>query len=246
MPDDEALRETLNVALQESVRDQLVADVPLGCFLSGGLDTSTLVAFASKVVTQPLKTFCMGFGEATDELRDARLVAERFGTDHRELIVDSSKAMNLYPRMIWHMEAPKYNLYPWFVCELVRKHVTVCLSGNGGDEVFGGYVARYENARRIEKLSKGRMSPFFKVGGALGHVSDDTHTRNRFRVLQSLGDDSNEFLILAGAMPDSFNHQLFKNVNFSADELRGCYTQYFSNGSSFVDGVMRAELRTKW
>jgi asparagine synthase (glutamine-hydrolysing) len=243
--DDASLIGSLRVALQESVRDQLVADVPVGCFLSGGLDTSTLVAFASKVTRQPLKTFCMGFGEETDELQDARLIAEHFGTDHHELIVDSSQAMKLYPKMIWHMEAPKYNLYPWFVCELVRKYVTVCLSGNGGDELFGGYVARYENALRIENLSRKHITPILLAAGALEGISNDTRIRNRFRVLQSLGNNTNEYLILAGAMPDSFNRQLFKNSKFSTDELRNDYGVYFSNNSSFVDGLMRAELRTK-
>src|SRR5208337_200182 len=165
-PDQNKTVSDLRTALQDSVRDQLVADVPVGCFLSGGLDTSAIVAFASKAVTQPLKTFCMGFGEDTDELQDAKLIAEHFGTDHHELIVDSSQGMKFYPRMIWHMEAPKYNLYPWFVCELVRKHVTVCLSGNGGDEVFGGYIARYENALRIEKLSRRHISPILRTAGA--------------------------------------------------------------------------------
>jgi asparagine synthase (glutamine-hydrolysing) len=243
--DDTSLIGNLRVALQESVRDQLVADVPVGCFLSGGLDTSTLVAFASKVMTQPLKTFCMGFGEETDEFQDARLIAEHFGTDHHELIVDSSQAMKLYPRMIWHMEAPKYNLYPWFVCELVRKHVTVCLSGNGGDELFGGYVARYENALRIQNLSRKHISPILRAAGALGGIANDTRIQNRFRVLQSLGNDTNEYLILAGVMPDSFNRQLFKDSKFSTDELRNEYGGYFSNNSSSVDGLMRAELRTK-
>jgi len=242
--DDTWLIGNLRLALQESVRDQLIADVPVGCFLSGGLDTSTLVAFASKVTTQPLKTFCMGFGEETDEFQDARLIAEHFGTDHHELIVDSSQAMKLYPRMIWHMEAPKYNLYPWFVCELVRKHVTVCLSGNGGDELFGGYVARYENALRIDELSRKGISPILRAAGGLGGISNDTRIQNRFRVLQSLGDNTNEYLILAGVMPDSFNHQLFKS-KFSTNELRNVYGGYFSNGSNFVDGLMRAELRTK-
>lgn len=69
---DEELVSKLRPALEESIRDQMVADVPVGCFLSGGLDTSVIVAFASKVSTQPLKTFCMGFGEDTDEFRDAR------------------------------------------------------------------------------------------------------------------------------------------------------------------------------
>jgi len=210
---DRSVRD-LRIALQESVRDQLVADVPVGCFLSGGLDTSAIVAFASKAVTQPLKTFCMGFGEETDELRDARLIAEHFGTDHHELIVDSSQGMRLYPKMIWHIEAPKYNLYPWFVCELVRKYVTVCLSGNGGDEVFGGYVARYQKALRIQNLGHKPLSRLLRVAGALESISTDMRTRNRFRVLQALGDYTREYLVLAGVMPDSINNKLFKDVNF--------------------------------
>ena len=166
--DEDKLVSELQSALEESIRDQLVADVPVGCFLSGGLDTSTIVAYASKASNQPLKTFCMGFGEETDEFQDARFIAERFGTDHHELTVDSSQAMKLYPKMIWHMEAPKYNLYPWFVCELVRKYVTVCLSGNGGDEVFGGYYARYQNALRIQKLTK---NPLSSTQNSRRHVS---------------------------------------------------------------------------
>ena len=227
-PSDELLIENLRVALERSVRDQLVADVPVGCFLSGGLDTATIVAFASKVTTQPLKTFCMGFGEETDELQDAKLIAERFGTDHHELIVDSSQGMRLYPKMIWHMEAPKYNLYPWFVCELVRKYVTVCLSGNGGDEIFGGYVTRYQNALRIEQLGSKRLSPLLRTIGSLERVPGNMRTKNRLRVLQALGDDANEYLILAGAMPDRLNSQLFKHGNFSATELRECLAPFFS------------------
>jgi len=244
-PRDEISIGDLCVALEQSVRDQLVADVPVGCFLSGGLDTAAIVAFASKVTTQPLKTFCMGFGEETDELQDAKLVAQHFGTDHHDLIVDSSEGMRLYPRMIWHMEAPKYNLYPWFVCELVRKYVTVCLSGNGGDEVFGGYVARYQNALEIEQLGSKHVSPLLRAFGSLERIPSNMRTKNRFRVLQALGNNVDEYLILAGAMPGRLNNQLFKNPSFSIQELRECYSPFFTTGSSFLDGVMRAELRTK-
>lgn len=243
--DQEETTRDLRAALQDSIRDQLVADVPVGCFLSGGLDTSAIVAFASKAVTQPLKTFCLGFGEETDELQDARLIAEHFGTDHHELIVDSSQGMRLYPRMIWHMEAPKYNLYPWFVCELVRKYVTVCLSGNGGDEVFGGYVARYQHALRIERLSHNPSSSLLRIITPLEGISRDMRTRNRFRILRALGDQTREYLILAGAMPESLNKKLFKNVNYSTEGLLECYAPFFPARSSFLENLMKAELRTK-
>ena len=242
--DKDRLISRLKTALQESVEDQLVADVPVGCFLSGGLDTATITAFASKALTQPLKTFCMGFGEESDELRDARIIAEHFGTDHHELTVDSSQAMKLYPKMIWHMEAPKYNLYPWFVCELVRKYVTVCLSGNGGDEVFGGYIARYQKALRISSLSHNIFSPVLRAVGHLVPTLDDLRTENKLRVLRLLGDDVREYLVLAGVLPEAINRSLFLDYNFD-HALIEQYAHFFSNGSNFLDNLLRAELRTK-
>jgi len=237
--------EQLRSRLDHSVRDHLVADVPVGCFLSGGLDTSTIVAYASRVVTQPVKTFCMGFGEQTDEFRDARLIAERFGTDHHELVVDSSQGVKLYPKMIWHMEAPKYNLYPWFVCELVRRHVKVCLSGNGGDELFGGYYARYQNALRIQRLSNTVFRPLLQGAGTfLEPIVSDIRIRNRMRALRSLGDHVTEYLILSGVLPDSFNRKLFRNGRFLLAQLKEHYSPFFEN-VDFLQGLIYAELRTK-
>jgi len=236
--------ERLRSALEEAVQDQLVADVPIGCFLSGGLDTSCIVALAAKASTRPLKTFCMGFGEETDEFRDARAVADHFGTEHEELMVDSSLGMRLYPKMIWHMESPKYNLYPWFVCELVRKHVTVCLSGNGGDEVFGGYFARYQNAVRIGNISKSPLAPLLRAAGDLSQsIFNNLKVKNRFRVLSALGDGATEYAVLAGAFPESFNAGLFRDRP-GANQLRDHYSTFFKT-SDFMQGLMNAELRTK-
>jgi asparagine synthase (glutamine-hydrolysing) len=236
--------EELESTLKESIRAQMVADVPVGCFLSGGLDTSALVAYASRASPEPLKTFCMGFGEETDEFNDAKVIAEKFGTDHHELTVDSSQAMKLYPKMIWHMEAPKYNLYPWFVCELVREHVKVCLSGNGGDEVFGGYYQRYANALRIQELTVNPLSKLLRLASApLGSLPTNSRVQNRFRVLRALGDAVTEYLILAGTLPDSFNQKLFKGGG-SAEEVRSHYPPFFER-VDLMQGLMNAELRTK-
>ena len=243
--DADQLVDKLQSALEESIRDQLVADVPVGCFLSGGLDTSTIVAYASRASSEPLKTFCMGFGEETDEFADARLIADHFGTDHHDLTVDSSQAMKLYPKMIWHMEAPKYNLYPWFVCELVRKYVTVCLSGNGGDEVFAGYYTRYENALRIQRLTKNPLAHILKVPGrTLQSLPTNMKTKNRLRVLKSLGDNTSEYLILAGVLPNSFAKEIFGDGVSSVEKLTGQYGPFFK-GTDFLQGLINAELRTK-
>jgi asparagine synthase (glutamine-hydrolysing) len=241
---ESAIVDQLETILQESVRDQLVADVSVGCFLSGGLDTSALVAYAAKALHQPLKTFCMGFGEETDEFKDARVIAERFGTDHHELTVDSSEAMKLYPRMIWHMEAPKYNLYPWFVAELVHKHVKVCLSGNGGDEVFGGYYARYRNALRIQKLAANPLAQLVGVAcKPVKALTTNPRTLSRVRVLENLGDNAREYFVLAGVLSESLNQKLLKS-GWSASELVEHYASFFQ-GVDLVQGLMNAELRTK-
>jgi len=243
--DEEAIIQQLRSALADAVRDQLVADVPVGCFLSGGLDTSTIVAYATQALNVPLKTFCMGFGEETDEFLDARLIAEHFGTDHHELTVDSSQAMRLYPRMIWHMEAPKYNLYPWFVCELVRKHVTVCLSGNGGDELFGGYLTRYRNAMRIDSLGRNPLAPMLRATGRILTILPlGGLTASRARTLTELGNKAHEYLILAGALPDSVNREL-SGTGGEGDRGLSRYFSEFFGGGDFLQELMHAELRTK-
>jgi asparagine synthase (glutamine-hydrolysing) len=142
------------------------------------------------------------------------------------------------------MEAPKYNLYPWFVCELVHRHVKVCLSGNGGDEVFGGYFARYSNAVRIQDLAANPLSRLLRSGtGPLQSIPLNLKLQNRLRILRALGDEVSEYLILAGALPDSFNRAFFK-ANGSVAELRGHYAPFFET-VDLVQGLMNAELRTK-
>jgi len=133
---------TLKNLIQDSVKHQMISDVPIGSFLSGGLDTSTIVAFASKVSEKPINTFCMGFGEETDEFEYARLIADKFKTNHKELVVKFDLFRD-FPRMIWHIDMPKRNLYPYLIYKEVAKHLKVIHSGMGGDELLGGYVHRY-------------------------------------------------------------------------------------------------------
>jgi len=129
--------------LRQSVERHMVSDVPVGVYLSGGLDSASMVAFASTLSDEPLNTFCMGFGEQTDELADAKAIAEHFGTKHHETVV-SGELLTEFPKMIWHMDSPKRNLYPYYLADLASRHVKVVLSGLGGDELFGGYDFRYQ------------------------------------------------------------------------------------------------------
>ncbi len=145
----EEAAEALRPALVRAVERQLVADVPVGVFLSGGLDSTSVVAAASRGGHRghggrPLETFCLGFGEPRDELDDAAAVAAFFGTHHRATTL-APDALALYPRIVYFAEAPKVNAAQgYYLSRFVREHATVALSGLGGDELFLGYdIYRY-------------------------------------------------------------------------------------------------------
>jgi asparagine synthase (glutamine-hydrolysing) len=144
-----ALAEALGARLEEAVRLRLISDVPLGALLSGGLDSSAVVAVARRFASGPLRTFSVGFGEPEyDELAYARMVAQRFETDHHELVVKPD-AVSLLPRLVWHYNEPfaDSSAVPSLaLCEMARQFVTVALSGDGGDEAFLGYD-RYRAAK---------------------------------------------------------------------------------------------------
>ena len=134
----------LLAGLDESVELRLMSDVPLGAMLSGGIDSSVIVGLMAARMTDPVKTFSIGFAEAGDgnELADARLVAEHFGTDHHELELSVAEQTVDLSELVWHMDEPLADLSALgflAISELATKHVTVALSGQGADELLGGY-----------------------------------------------------------------------------------------------------------
>jgi asparagine synthase (glutamine-hydrolysing) len=139
--------EALDRELHRAVEDHMLSDVPVGLFLSGGLDSSLLLALASDVTTEPLSTFSVGFGDAhVDETEHARFVAESLGAKHHELRVAAEEGLSVLPHIVAHMDQPlaDYALVPTYVMSrFAAEHVKVVLGGEGADELFGGYRNRY-------------------------------------------------------------------------------------------------------
>ncbi len=148
--DDGEAEERFRTLLKQAVERRLIADVPLGAFLSGGLDSSTIVALMAQAAGGRVKTFTIGFtgGGEYDERAHARAVAEHFGTEHTEFVVEP-RALELVDRLVWHHDGPfgdSSAIPTYLLSELTRSRVTVALNGDGGDEVFGGYLRLYGGA----------------------------------------------------------------------------------------------------
>lgn len=166
------LQQGLVDLLQDAVKIRLMSDVPLGAFLSGGIDSSCVVALMARVMDQPVKTFSIGFEEGSyNELEYARAIARHYKTDHKEFILRPN-ALELTEKLVKHLDEPlgDFSIFPtYLVSKMAREHVTVVLSGDGGDELFAGYdtyVAdwMYRKYRMLPSfLRHGLVQPFARL-----------------------------------------------------------------------------------
>jgi len=177
----EEIDSALEATLMEVVRDEMVADVPLGAFLSGGVDSSLIVALMQEQTTRRVRTFTIGFADARyDEAKFASTVAKHLDTDHTELTVSGSDALNLVDRLTDVYDEPladSSQLPTLLVSQLTRRHVTVALSGDGGDEIFGGY-SWHRRRGMLERVAQAMphmlRTPVGLALGAAGNPGNDT------------------------------------------------------------------------
>ena len=194
--DEREAAERLRTLLMDAVSSHLVSDVPFGAFLSGGVDSSTVVALMSSVLNQQVKTFAVGFtgrGESMSELPYARMVAERYETDHHECHVSCEDFIALAEGVVWHLDQPIADnacLANYMVAQLASEHVRMVLTGEGGDELFAGY-ARYAGEKfapifrhlpplRAASRCLGRRSPGLTRPGIALYALSHSDEQSRF------------------------------------------------------------------
>jgi asparagine synthase (glutamine-hydrolysing) len=169
--------------LEECVRMHLVSDVPLGAFLSGGLDSSCVVGLMARLGVSDIKTFSIGYDSPESELGYARVVADYFHTDHHELRLSPLAFRDVLPKIVWHMDEPvgdTASIPLYYLAEFARQKVTVALSGEGSDEIFAGYPI-YSRMLRFESMNR---IPLAGLGGRiLGRAAGDTKIRKYAEML---------------------------------------------------------------
>ena len=214
---EEEAGERAIAVLREAVRVRLMSDVPLGAFLSGGIDSSAVVALMSRLSQSPVKTFSIGFEEQDfSEVEHARRIAERFGTEHHEFIVRPN-AVEVLPALVRHYGEPYADssaIPTYYLSKMTRQHVTVALTGDGSDECFAGYE-RYAAMRIGEQFNRlPRLLREQVLQPAIAAMPQSTMTRSRYgrirRLLGVMGRSRGErYLALTCGLSEELKAELY-------------------------------------
>ena len=252
MSEQEYCDKTLEL-LEEATRIRMISDVPLGAFLSGGVDSSAVVYMMSKLSSRPVKTFSIGFEEQEySELKFAKIIADRFGTEHKEYIVKPN-AIEVLPKLVWHYNEPYADssaLPSYYVAKMTRQDVTVALNGDGGDECFGGY----------ERFMAARFAEYLKIvpGNLLRSIADrlpeslglkDFRTRLKRFLLMASRPYRERHYNWVSVFRDSDKGDLFSDAFKNEIRNRNSFA-YLDNAfnkcrsKDVVDRVMSADIRT--
>ncbi|MBS3114532.1 asparagine synthase (glutamine-hydrolyzing) [Candidatus Woesearchaeota archaeon] len=247
--------------LEESVKLQLISDVPLGAYISGGIDSTTVVALMSKLGVKDIKTFTVSFGlgEEYDEAKYARHVADYFGTDHKEITVTPNTA-KLLPEMVWHLDEPMADptcIPVYLLSKEIKKYATVILTGDGGDEQFGGYLQfkfmkLHKKLRVVPKhirevipltvkyVPKGILNIFFKYSRDLGDKGID-----RLSKFILTNDDAEAYLYLMGIFNEEEKKEVYsqksKEFTEKIDIADYFNKKFFSKKYPYMTNVIRLD-----
>ncbi|MEM2169636.1 MAG: asparagine synthase (glutamine-hydrolyzing) [Candidatus Bathyarchaeia archaeon] len=259
---EDSLAAHLKEILKRAVARHLISDVPLGIYLSGGLDSSIITALARQIKGgEPILTFTLGFNEPGDELDDARYVADYFKTDHKELVIKYNILKDL-PDMIWYADSPKRNLYPYYISKEVGKYVKVALGGLGGDELFAGYEWKYSFARDVEverkriprnlriamsKNAKKLIARLAKYGSLF--ELEQIHNLKRFAYL----DENLELYMLIMSLDEVLDDDYLKRIygrkllkiKPSREQIKAYFAPYFNNNLPLMSQILLADFKVK-
>lgn len=253
--EEEATEEILRL-LQEAIKIRLYSDVPLGVFLSGGIDSSTIVALMSQIAERKVKTFSIGFEESDyNELRYARNIAKRFDTEHHEFIVKAN-ALEILPLLVERYGEPYADsscIPTYYVAQQTKQYVTVALNGDGGDELFAGYE-RYqamlfaETYQKFPKIIRNIISAIFQ------HLPDSVRPKSRLRNIKRLFEVINlptqqRYLRWVGIFDSNLKYSLytedFKNKLSRKDEVSWLIPYLSeSNSLNMIDRLLMTDTST--
>jgi asparagine synthase (glutamine-hydrolysing) len=229
--------------LTEAVRLRMISDVPIGAFLSGGIDSSAIVALMSALGSGPVKTFSIGFEEKShDETNFARAVARQFGTEHHEFVV-RPEGQEMLDRLVWHYDEPFADaaaLPTFYLCKLAREYVTVALSGEGGDENFAGYPRYAYNSlahylQREPRVLRWMMWNAARVTGRL--LPDSSRLAVRARQFGAmLGGDAERWAALSIVRPGAVSRRLLYTDAFAEDLGAGSLEDFLIEIFDDTDG----------
>lgn len=254
--DEEWIRECRS-RLEETVRMRLMSDVPLGMFLSGGVDSSAIAAIMKRQVSTPVKTFAVGYREEQySELSWARQVAESIGTQHREVVIGMEDFFNALPDLVWHEDEPiawpsSVSLY--FVSKLAASEVKVVLTGEGSDELFGGYERYGHYLMNTRWLSLYRAVPSSvrrSIREGIASTSMLSGTWRRKLLHTFIGrEESFESLQLDNfycAFPNGEQHRLFPGLNSSSEGIYGNVLKYWNSAaeSPVLPRMLYTDIKT--
>ncbi len=254
--------EKIHFYTRQAVQRQLVSDVPIGVYLSGGMDSSTIVQKMHELNVPEINTFTLGFNEPTDEFEDADIIAKHFNTNHRTLALSFNPLADL-DKVIWHAEEPKINLLQGFnMSQFVSQYVKVVLGGLGGDEIFAGYDIHkfiYPSNKwhkriptGLKKLLQWKSNFIFKLQHRSGTLRFDEYRRG-LQMLCSIGQIEKYYLILRNVWDfdlgfyDSIYTKEFKAKIIQGKKTLEEFDSYFEKAktTSPLDQVLFAEMHSK-